>query len=99
MYVTIYTFNRKLLFLHPIVTSSENNCKPAKKEKRSSSRDLVFRTWTQEMIDNMLTTRKYAMKKKKEEKGTDPVLNMTDIWYDIFIIFVSKILRFVFIVR
>ena len=51
------------------------------------------------MIDNMLTTRKYAMKKKKEEKGTDPVLNMTDIWYDIFIIFVSKILPFVFIVR
>ena len=66
-----------------VVTNANENSdyKPAKKEKRSNSRDLVLRTWTQEMIDNMLLTRKNAMAKKKtEEKGTDPVANMTDIW-------------------
>ena len=67
-------------------TSAGNDYKPAKKDRRSNSRDLVFRTWTQEMIDNMLITRNTAVAKKKEEKGGETGLNMTDIWYE-FLLF------------
>ena len=77
------TSSTQKVILPSVIANVENNSdyKPAKKEKRSNSRDLVLRTWTQEMIDNMLLTRKNAMAKKKtEEKGTDPVANMTDIW-------------------
>ena len=69
-------------------TSAGNDYKPAKKERRSNSRDLVFRTWTQEMIDNMLITRNNAVAKKKEERGGESGLNMTDIWYE-FLLFLN----------
>ena len=38
------------------------------------------------MIDNMLITRNNAVAKKKEEKGGEIGLNMTDIWYE-FLLF------------
>ena len=53
------------------------------KVKRSGSRDLVFRTWTQQMIDDMLKTRKNAMLMKKKSK--DETFNMSEAWYEEFI--------------
>ena len=45
-------------------------------------KDLVFRTWTQEMIDNMLKTRRMAIARKKRILETNPsdVINITDYW-------------------
>ena len=45
-------------------------------------KDLVFRTWTQEMIDNMLKTRRMAIARKKKILETNPsdVINITDYW-------------------
>ena len=40
------------------------------------------------MIDNMLITRNNAVAKKKEEKGGETGLNMTDIWYE-FLLFLN----------
>ena len=37
------------------------------------------------MIDNMLITRDIAVARKKEEKGGETGLNMTDIWFDEFL--------------
>ena len=56
------------------------------KVKRSSSKDLIFRTWTQDMIDNMLKTRKIALARKKSAENTskEPV-NLTDLWYEEFL--------------
>ena len=49
-------------------------------------KDLVFRTWTQEMIDNMLKTRRMAIARKKRILETNPsdVINITDYWWEIF---------------
>ena len=74
------------------ISPPSGNNKPASRIKRSSSRDLVFRTWTQEMIDDMLTTRKIALAKKKKLNGgnnnrnkSDHVVTLTDIWYEEFL--------------
>lgn len=65
---------------------------PAARIKRSSSRDLVFRTWTQEMIDNMLKTRKIALLKKKKmgitiagSGGKSDLVTLTEIWHEEFL--------------
>ena len=53
----------------------------------SHKKDLVFRTWTQEMIDNMLKTRRMAIARKKRILETNPsdVINITDYWYEEFV--------------
>ena len=58
-------------------------------KKQKGSRDLVFRTWTQEMIDDMLYTRKIAISKKKKrtEKNPSDPITITDLWYDEFLKF------------
>ena len=59
-----------------------------KEEPSSSSRSksLIFRTWTQAMIDDMLSTRKTALslKKKRSEEDPSDSLPMTEIWYEEF---------------
>ena len=52
---------------YAIVDNKPPTAAPAK-VKRSASKDLVFRTWSQEMIDNMVKTRKMALVKKKEQE-------------------------------
>ena len=44
----------------------------------------VLRTWTQEMIDNMLKTRKLALTKRKEQ-GKSDMHNLTELWYEEFL--------------
>ena len=55
--------------------------------KETGMRDLVFRTWTQEMIDDMLKTRSIAIAKKKTRSQKDPCdpITITDLWYDEFL--------------
>ena len=55
--------------------------------KETGMRDLVFRTWTQEMIDDMLKTRSIAIAKKKSRSQKDPCdpITITDLWYDEFL--------------
>ena len=50
------------------------------------SKSLVFRTWTQAMIDDMMTTRKVAIAMKKKRLEDDPTdsLPMAEIWYEEF---------------
>ena len=56
------------------------------KEETKKSKSLVFRTWTQAMIDDMMSTRKVAMamKKKRLEQDHTDALPMTEIWYEEF---------------
>jgi len=69
-------------FPHPLETSDSEMSK-----KQKGVRDLVFRTWTQEMIDDMLKTRKIAIckKKKRTEKNPCDPITITDLWYDEFL--------------
>jgi hypothetical protein len=69
-------------FQHPLETSDSLMSK-----KPKGVRDLVFRTWTQEMIDDMLKTRKIAIgkKKKRTEKNPCDPITITDLWYDEFL--------------
>ena len=65
-------------------TPVEQVMQPAK-VKRSASRDLVYRTWSQDMIDDMLKTRKIALDRKKIEDLRNKDFNMTDFWYEEFL--------------
>ncbi len=57
-----------------------------KEETKKKSKSLIFRTWTQAMIDDMMSTRKVAMAKKKKRLEQDhaDTLPMTEIWYEEF---------------
>ena len=65
----------------------ETNVPPkVKAESSAKSKNLVFRTWTQTMIDDMMSTRKMALIKKKKRLEADPTdaLPMAEIWYEEF---------------
>ena len=69
-------------------SSYQQNLKDgALSKKQKGCRDLVFRTWTQEMIDDMLKTRKIAISKKKQRSEKNPAdpITITDLWYDEFL--------------
>ena len=66
--------------------------KPAAAKRKSkpepkAAKELVFRTWTQDMIDDMLKTRKMAIARKKKilESNPSDIINITDYWYDEFV--------------
>ncbi len=50
------------------------------------SKDIIFRTWSQEMMDNLIKTRRLALSKKQRllEQGRHDV-QLLDIWYDEFL--------------
>ena len=66
---------------HTKVEPKEEPCSSS-----SRSKSLIFRTWTQAMIDDMLSTRKTALslKKKRSEEDPSDSLPMTEIWYEEF---------------
>ena len=63
----------------------DQNLKPGT-VKRSLSKDLVFRTWTQDMINDMLKTRKIALNRKRQQESfSKEPANLTDLWYEEFL--------------
>ena len=73
-------------FILPKIELKSEDSKPGLKVKRSSSKDLIFRTWTQEMINDMLKTRKIALnRKRKVEESFGKEANLTDLWYEEFL--------------
>ena len=81
--------NIDLASISPKIESQESmeaeNMKPGT-VKRSLSRDLVFRTWTQEMINDMLKTRKIALNRKRQQESfSKEPANLTDLWYEEFL--------------
>jgi hypothetical protein len=66
----------------PVAREAAVESEPSKKSK-----NLVFRTWTQAMIDDMMSTRKVALVKKKRRLEADPAdaLPLAEIWYEEFL--------------
>jgi len=88
--------NKGLLDIKPALNESSNEIQTTsvetmappkiKTESSAKSKNLVFRTWTQAMIDDMMATRKIALikKKKRLEADTTDTVPMAEIWYEEF---------------
>ncbi len=74
---------------HSITATVESDhvIKQAANNGSAVNKDIVYRTWSQEMMDNLVKTRKAAMAKKQKliEQGKLDV-QLLDIWYEEFLV-------------